>query len=185
MEPPRIETARLLLKALEVQDAPAVYAYRADPEVGRYQSWHPAGVPEVAKYIRTMAETGFDREDTWFQLGMYLKDTRVLIGDLGVHFLPPGSRQVEIGFTVSPAHQRRGYAAEAVPALIGYLFGTLGKHRVIGSVDPRNAPSIALLEKLGMRREAHFRQSILTPDGRWEDDVIYALLAEEWPAANR
>jgi RimJ/RimL family protein N-acetyltransferase len=182
-QPPRIETQRLVLQAPEVADAAAMYAYRSDPEVYRYQSWRPTGVPEVEEYIRSLGQNGFDREGTWFQLGMYAKDTRALIGDLGVHFLPPGSRQVEIGFTVSPAHQRRGFAAEAVPALIGYLFGTLGKHRVIGSVDPRNAPSIALLSKLGFRREAHFRQSIWA-DGEWQDDVIYALLAEEWLAAN-
>lgn len=179
MQAPRIETERLLLQALEPRDALAMYAYRSDPAVNRYQSWRPRGVQEVEKFIRNLEEIGFNREDTWSQLGVFRKETGALVGDLGVHFLPPGNRQVEIGFTIAPPCQRQGYATEAVGALIRYLFQTLGKHRVTASLDPRNAASIALLEKMGMRREAHFRQSIRTPDG-WEDDLVYALLEDEW-----
>jgi RimJ/RimL family protein N-acetyltransferase len=176
---PRIETRRLLLEALGPHDARAMYAYRSDPAVTRYQSWRPVSEEEVEAFIQKTNETGFNVADSWFQLGVYLKGNRELIGDLGLHFLPPGNRQVEIGITIRPTQQRRGYAAEAAEALIEHVFGTMRKHRIMASVDPENSASLALLEKLGMRKEAHFRQSIWIAD-RWEDDVVYAVLNVEW-----
>ncbi len=62
---------------------------------------------------------------------------------------------------------------------LGYLFGPTGQHRVFGSVDPRNTASVRLLESVGMRREAHFRES-LWHKGEWVDDVIFAMLQTEW-----
>ena len=179
MQAPRIETQRLLLKALDIRDTKTMFAYRSDPAVTRYQVWRPESEEELKAFIRKMNETGFNVEDSWFQLGVYLKGNQELIGDLGLHFLPPGNLQIEIGFTIRPTLQRRGYAAEAVEELINYLFNRMHKHRITASVDPKNAASIALLEKMGMRKEAHFRQSIWIAD-RWEDEVIYAVLNEEW-----
>jgi len=90
---------------------------------------------------------------------------------------------VEIGITLARGFQGRGFATEALRAVLGYLFSTLGKHRVFGSVDPRNAPSLALLERVGMRREAHFVESLWFK-GAWADDVIYAMLRREYLAEN-
>ena len=81
--------------------------------------------------------------------------------------------------TVAPSHQRRGFATEAVTALLDHLFGRLQKHRVLASVDPRNLPSVALFQRVGMRREAHFRQSVWFK-GAWADDLVFALLQSEW-----
>lgn len=179
MQAPQIKTERLLIKELDMQDAAAMYAYRSDSHVTRYQTWRPASEKEVREFICKMNHTGFNRMDTWFQLGMYLRENGQLIGDLGLHFLSPDNDQIEIGFTVNPAYQHRGYAAEAVRSLMHYFFKSLHTHRIIASVDPKNIASIALLEKIGMRKEAHFRQSIRSGN-TWEDDVIYALLQEEW-----
>jgi RimJ/RimL family protein N-acetyltransferase len=174
-----ILTVRLLIGKLKRQNAHDMFLYRSDPEVMRYQSWNPANEREVKVFIKQIDRTVFNTVNTWFQLGIYLRATRELIGDIGLHFLPPDNTQTEIGFSISPAHQRKGYATEAVKACISYLFAKLGKHRVTASVDPRNAASIRLLEKIGMRLEGHFRQSIRTETG-WADDLIYALLETEW-----
>jgi RimJ/RimL family protein N-acetyltransferase len=82
--------------------------------------------------------------------------TDELLGDLGVHFLADDGHQVEIGFTIAPAHQRQGFGTLAVVALLDYLFTVLNKHRVFASVDPRNEAPMALLRSVGMRQEAHF-----------------------------
>jgi RimJ/RimL family protein N-acetyltransferase len=66
-----------------------------------------------------------------------------------------------------------------VSAVVNYLFTDLGKHRIIASIDPRNTRSVKLLERLGMRKEAHFVKSVMI-DGKWCDDCIYAILSEEW-----
>ena len=55
----------------------------------------------------------------------------------------------------------------------------LGQNRVFGSVDPNNVSSVKLLQRVGMRQEAHFVKSLWFK-GEWVDDVIFAILASEW-----
>ena len=127
----RIETPRLLMKPLQLRDIKGMYAYRSDPEVFRYQSWRPSREEEVEAFILKYGNGNINVVDSWCQMGVYRKTSRELIGDVGMHFLPPDSRQVELGFTISPRHQRKGYATEAVDALLPYLFGELNKHRIM------------------------------------------------------
>lgn len=181
MKSPQLATQRLILHELGPRDAEAIYSYRTLPEVWAYQSWRPGSILEVQEYIARSTAAGINVMDTWFQLGMYLRSDGRLVGDVGLHFLLPDNQQTEIGFTTSPDHQRKGYAFEAVAAVFDCLFTVMGKHRIIGSVDPMNAASIALLEKLGMRREGCFKKSVRIRN-QWEDDIVYALLDEEWPA---
>lgn len=177
-------TQRLVLTPLEPGDANAMLTYRADPEVCRYQGWEPATLEDVQRFIAPMQTVAFDTPGTWFQLAVRLQDSRELIGDLGVHFPDDMNHQVEIGFTVAPRHQGRGHATEAVIGLLDHLLLTMQKHRVFASVDPRNEPSLALLERLGMRREAHFHKSLWFK-GEWVDDVVYGLLRSEWAERRR
>lgn len=179
MQAPRLVTERLIIENLKIQDYQKMYSYRSHPEVTRYQFWKPSGEEDVKQFIHKLCKTGFNIDGSWFQIGIYLKSNQELIGDIGLHFLPPDNRQTEIGFTIDPAHQHKGFATEAVKAAIDYLFNTLNKHRITGSVHPKNAASIALLENIGMHKEAHFKQSVWI-DGGWEDDLIYALLNDEW-----
>jgi RimJ/RimL family protein N-acetyltransferase len=179
MQAPRIESERLLLGKLGPQYAERMFAYRSHPQVTRFQLWRPVRIEDARERIRETERTVFGEIGSWYQLGIFLNGREELIGDLGMHFLPPDNQQTEIGFTVAPEHQRHGYGTEAVRAAIDYLFGTLHKHRVTASVAPENAASRALLEKIGMRKEGHFRQSVWAGD-RWEDDVVYAVLDVEW-----
>lgn len=176
---PTLQTQRLVIQPSELRDAHAMFAYRSDQTVQRYQFWRPRTQREVEDFIRTINALAFDTEHTWYQLGIYTKQPRELIGDLGLHFFGPHNSQVEIGFTIAPAHQRKGYAAEAVISTLDFIFTQLKKHRVIASVDPNNEASLALLKKLGLRQEAHFVQSLWADDA-WLDDVVYAMLREEW-----
>ena len=184
MKAPRLVTERLVVEALNSQDYLRMYSYRSHPEVTRFQTWKPSGEEKVRQFADQIGRTGFNLEGSWFQLGITLKSTEDLIGDIGLHFLPPDNRQTEIGFTIDPGYQRKGYATEAVRAVIDYLVHSLHKHRITASVDPENAASVALLEALGLRQEAHFRQSVWV-DGRWQDDVLYAVLADEWRSGSR
>jgi RimJ/RimL family protein N-acetyltransferase len=176
---------RVALRELVPADAEAMYAYRSDPAVSRYQSWEPAATDDILAFIERLAETQPFTAGTWHQLAIVLRSTGDLIGDCGVHVLGAEPRQAEIGITVAGAHQGRGYARDALGALLELLFGTLRLHRVYGSVDPRNAPSIALLLRAGFRQEAHLRESLWFKDA-WADDLIFAMLRSEWsaPGAN-
>jgi RimJ/RimL family protein N-acetyltransferase len=176
---PSLTTERLLIRPLVPTDARAVHAYRTHHDVRRYQGWQPSSLEEVTSFVNRMAGEEFDRVGTWFQLAICLKASRELIGDLGLHFEGPENLQVELGYTINPAHQRRGYCCEAVNCILDYIFRCLKKHRVIATVDAGNLASIAVLTRLKMRQEAHFRRSTYL-NGQWGDDVVYAMLREEW-----
>jgi RimJ/RimL family protein N-acetyltransferase len=175
-------TPRLRLDALHPADAEALFGYRADPAVSRFQSWRPASVAETADFIGRQAGTLLDTPDSWFQRAIRLRQDGVLIGDLGIHLPAEAEGSVEFGVSIAPAHQGNGYASEAVRAVFELVFGQLGRHRIHASVDPRNLASMTMLRALGMRQEAHHRESLWL-HGEWVDDVVFALLASEWRAA--
>jgi len=171
-----IETERLILRRLLSTDAIPMFEYRVCPEVCLYQSWLPGSADEVQSLITLMESR--DISEGWFQLAIALKDG-TLIGDLGIHVLESEPRICELGITLNPLFQSRGYALEALRASINFLFTECGKHRVYASIDPRNHKSLTLFERLGMRKEAHHCKSLWFKN-EWVDDVIFAILAEEW-----
>jgi RimJ/RimL family protein N-acetyltransferase len=173
-------TARLHLDVLRESDAQTLFQYRADPTVARYQGGCPASPGEALDFIRSQQHMSLDTPDSWLQLAIRQSSDGALIGDLGLHLPADADGSYEFGITIAPACQGRGYAREAAGALFDFLFRRLGAHRVHASIDPRNVASAALLRSLGMRQEAHFRES-LKRRGEWVDDVIFALLAREWP----
>lgn len=175
----RILTARLILDALRPADAELLFAYRGDPGVARYQNWRPADVEAAAAFIVRQAAVDFGRADSWCQLAIRLRESDELIGDLGVHFPATTDEAVELGISLAPARQGHGYAREAMGAVLDHVFGAPGYRRVVASIDPRNRPSMALVETLGFRREAHHVESLRIHD-EWVDDLIYALLKREW-----
>lgn len=176
-----LNTPRLRLDALCREDAEALFRYRGDPAVSAYQGWCPASVNEALGFIDAQQGVMLDMPGTWFQRAIRRGDSGELVGDLGLHFLAGDDATVELGISLAPSHQGQGLAAEALQAVLGFVFGDLRKHRVIGSVDPRNQACMKLLESIGMRKEAHFRESYRSGD-TWADDVIFAMLEREWLA---
>jgi RimJ/RimL family protein N-acetyltransferase len=91
-------------------------------------------------------------------------------------------RQGEVGFIVDPAHQGHGYATEAAEAMLELGFETYDLHRIIGRLEPRNTASARVLERLGMRKEAHLIENEWVK-GEWQSEAVYAILAREWREA--
>ncbi|WP_282015210.1 GNAT family N-acetyltransferase [Marinifilum flexuosum] len=179
----KLETKRLVLEKLEMKHAEAFYSYRSDAETNKYQGWIPYALEDCQHFIKNRIAKKFNETGTWYQLAIVLHSTNEMIGDLGIHFIEGDDQQIEIGCTINKEYHAKGYAKEAIIATMNHLFCELKKHRVIASVDPKNTASIKLMEKLGFRKEAHFKESILINE-RWVDDVIYAILASEWTATN-
>jgi RimJ/RimL family protein N-acetyltransferase len=171
---------RVVLRRFRPGDVTEFVAYRSSPAVARYQSWDaPYPREEGERFVRAIAQDHPDTAGEWFQFAMALRATGQLIGDCAAMPLAGDPRQCEIGFTLAERYQGHGYATEAVRLLIGYLFTVRGKHRIIAYCDTRNAPSAAVLERLGMRREGHLRESTWAK-GEWTDDLLYAVLDHEW-----
>jgi len=174
-----LTSQRLLLRPVQASDAPALFAYRSDAETNQYQGWIPQTLDETTDFIRNRVSPTINQPDTWFQLVIVEQSSNRIIGDVGIHFMDEESRQVEIGCTLRKDCHGNGYATEALKVIITYLFEELTKHRVVTSIDPQNLASIALVERLGFRKEAHFRESICI-NGQWVDDLVYAVLKREW-----
>jgi RimJ/RimL family protein N-acetyltransferase len=173
-----ITTDRLILRRFRASDAAAFRAWRSDPEVARYQSWDAPYPEDLARLaVEAFMASDPDRAGK-FQYAIECTAERALIGDIYVH-LHDNLMQAEIGFTLAPAYQGKGYATEAVRAVLDRLFRLQGLHKVTGECDARNTPSAALLERLGFTREGLLRQQTYLK-GEWTDDLIYGLLADEW-----
>jgi RimJ/RimL family protein N-acetyltransferase len=174
----RLETESLAIRRFADSDLEPFLAYRNDPEVARYQSWDSCTEREATAMIEELKSEQPGTPGEWFQFAIELKETDALVGDCALKVEEDG-RQAEVGFTLSREHQGKGYASEAVSRLLDYVFGQLDLHRVYAITDQENAPSVALLERLGMRREGAFVENAWFK-GRWSSEYLYAVLRDEW-----
>ena len=168
-----------MMRQLRIEDADSVFAYRSNAVVNQYQGWIPTTINDVRDFITNKVSPEINLPGTWVQFVIIIKDNNQLIGDIGIHFLDSDAFQVELGCTLNKDHHGKGYATEALKEIINYLIDEWNKHRIIASIDPRNLPSVSLFERLGFRKEAHFRESYFM-NGEWQDDLVYAILKDEW-----
>ena len=168
-----IETVRLLLRAIVASDWPAIFAYMSDPRVTAFL---PQGrLDEEASRAFALKQSSNEGE----AVAVVEKATGQMIGHMPFHpWLAPDT--YEIGWAFSHAHQGKGYATEAGQALLAHAFEALKAHRVIATCQPENVASWRVAEKLGLRREGHFRACLYRAPGIWWDEFFYAVLAEEY-----
>jgi RimJ/RimL family protein N-acetyltransferase len=164
---------------LQSGDAAALCSYRSLPEVARYQDWESFGMDDAARLLESQRLSEPDVPGTWFQLAMIEKATASLVGDCGLHCFQDDPRQMEVGITLAPSHQGRGYAAEALDCLLNFVFGTLGKHRLFAVTDAENLAAASLFRRLGFRQEAHFVEHRWS-QRQWSSDFVFGLLRREW-----
>jgi RimJ/RimL family protein N-acetyltransferase len=179
-----IYSERLILRQVRMEDAEAIHSYLSLPEVAKYSPVERKTIEEIIAFLEPLVSVEPETPGTWFAMAIILKESDQLIGNVSLRFPEKETYQVELGIAINPAYQKKGYAAEATLLVLQYAFEGLGKHRVFASIDPINESSIALVERVGMRREAHHRLSIMWK-GDWADDVIYAMLASEWFERNK
>lgn len=177
-----IQTERLVLRAFEPRDVDAVHAMRSDPEVVRYLYWDIHTEDESRRALeQRIGFRSLHHEGDVLALAAVLPDTDEMVVDLILRYVSEEHSLGEIGYMVHPDHQGHGYATEAARPMLGVAFDEVGLHRVIGSLEARNAASARVLEKLGMRREAHLVENEWVKGG-WQSEVIYAMLDREWPS---
>jgi RimJ/RimL family protein N-acetyltransferase len=173
-----IATHRLELRYFTLADAAGLAAYRSDPSVARYQSWAaPYPLSAAQRLIEEQAHVEGPTSGQWLQIALALDGD--LIGDVAVR-LSDNGHIAKIGYTIAPAHQRRGFGAEAVGALVAHIFAA-GVHRVEASLDARNVASARLLARVGFRHEGTAISAALD-DGEWCDVAYYAILGDEHAA---
>jgi aminoglycoside 6'-N-acetyltransferase len=144
-----LRTDRLRLRRSQPEDAEAISAYRSDPEVRAHQGWHDTTPDYIRAEIEEMLRRAPGEPGGGIQFTVERLDTGQLVGDVGMRVDDePGVMLV--GYTMSPAHQGRGYATEAVTALVDYAFDKLGADMVRAYAEATNVASIRVAEKVGL-----------------------------------
>ncbi len=177
-------TERLLLRRYAEEDFDALYAMRSNADVTRYLYWPPQTPDEVRETLgRKLVSTGIRDEGDVLALAAESRETGELVADVVLHLVSSPHELGEIGYIVHPDHVGRGYATEATRPLLGIAFDDLELHRVIGRVEPRNQGSARVLEKLGLRLEAHLVENEWVKD-EWQSELVYAILDREWRSSS-
>lgn len=175
---PILETPRLRLRALIDGDIPALFEIYKDPEAMRYWS-HPAmtDIGEAEALLKDIAS--HEAPETLFEWGISRREDELVIGTCTLHRIEKQHRRAELGYILRRDVWGRGFAHEALTALVNHAFGAMGLHRLEADIDPRNAASIRSVERLRFRQEGRLRERYFLA-GEIQDSLIYGLLAAEW-----
>jgi RimJ/RimL family protein N-acetyltransferase len=175
----RLETERLILREFIAADWTAVLAYQSDPLYLRYYPWSDRTPGNVKLFVNMFLEWQKERPRTKHQLAVVPKDNNQLAGTCGIRVNNPELREANIGYELNSRFWGKGYATEAARAILHFGFGQLGMHRIYACTLAENKGSVRVLEKLGMRLEAHELEKEFIKE-RWYDSLTYAILDREW-----
>lgn len=175
-----IETPRLRIRRYRKSDVADIVEYSSHPSIRRIINWVSPDGEVTERSVREFIETQ-DRirpgDPSWMDLGVTVKPVDRVVGSVGI--ICREHQQGQIGWALALDHRGRGLAAEAAAAMLRYGFEVLGCHRIFAVTTTWNERSWRLAERIGMLREAHFRESEFS-DGVWRDGLVYALLESEW-----
>ena len=187
-------TERLILRTMKEHDAEQVYLHRNQPDVSVFQGWTPKDSEAVAAYAREMQKRPACTPGFWYQIVLErrVKDEAAneqrardkpsevgVIGDVAFCIDKETQKQAELGVAIDTRYQSNGFAQEAIVALVDFLFETFGLHRIHVSIDPANRASRQLFKRVGFREEGHLIKASHF-NGEWCDDIIMAILNQEW-----
>jgi RimJ/RimL family protein N-acetyltransferase len=176
-----VSTARLMLRRATAADADVVLSYRRLPSVSEWigdppEDFHARFVaPERLEVLLLIERAGGVIGDLMIKIEDAWAPARMISRARGV--------EAELGWSLRPEETGLGYATEAVQAALQICFEGLGLRRVTATCFTTNVASYRLMERVGMRREAHLVQHALHPTGEWLDGYSYGLLADEWRRA--
>lgn len=175
-------TARLRLREFRDDDWEPLFEMERRPEVVRYLTKEVQSEADVREYVQGIRVSAVEVPRMVYDFALTLHGDDRMLGRCGMRRTDTEPREAMLWYVVAPEHQGRGYAAEAARAVMAYAFDELQLHRVFADCDPRNPASARVMEKIGLRREAHLVENVWIK-GEWCDSLIYALLRREWCGA--
>ncbi len=171
--------SRLHIRNLRLDDLDNFHAYRSNPNVTKYQGFNVMDKTEALDFIKNQTEKSFGTPGEWVQYGIVEALNNKLIGDCAIKLEIDDPKIVQIGITINPAYQNKGFAKDALLGIMAWLFDEKKIHRICETVDVENLNSIKLLESVGFRREGHFVENIFF-NGKYGSEFQYAMLKKEW-----
>ncbi|MBD3285549.1 GNAT family N-acetyltransferase [candidate division WOR-3 bacterium] len=182
-----IKTERLILRRYRKADLEDIleFSRTTDWWLERILPWE-VDSQDITDYWEKVKDLNPFKDPRWFDLVIEVKSLGKVAGIVGygVTVIDEQHKQGMVGWLLGCDYQGQGYASEAAQAIITFGFSELSLHRISARTGMDNAPSWKMMERLGMRREAHFRESH-TVKGQWRDEYIYAVLLHEWQTSTR
>ncbi len=176
---PFASTERLILRGFMPEDFEAYSAYRSLPSIYRFLYRDPPSAEALRERFDASLNASLSDDGSSLCWAVLRREDDVLMGEVSLKLTSKAALQAEVGYTFNPAYAGKGYATEAVRAVIDLGFGIFGFHRIFARLDAQNAGSIGVVERLGLRREAHLIENDRF-NGVWGDEYIYAVLSREW-----
>lgn len=177
---PTLTTTRLLLRPFAERDAEVIYALQSNPRVLRYWDSPPwtdhSRADAFIAACRKMEEDG-----SGARFAVETRNDNAFVGWCSMFRWNPIYRSLGIGYCFDEPTWGKGYATEAVRAMLKWAYGALDLNRVEAELDTRNAASARVLEKLGFEREGLRREDCIVA-GEVSDSWIYGLLRRDWKA---
>jgi len=175
-----LTTARMTLRPYEIGDLAALHDLFGREDVSRYLMWEPMDLDQTRTLLeRRVRQTRIEAEGDAILLAAVDAETGRMVGEFMLRFTSAKSRQGEIGWSIHPDVQGRGLATEGAREMLRLGFDELGLHRIVAESDQRNAASLRVMERLEMRREAHFIENEFLK-GEWVGSIVCAMLEAEW-----
>lgn len=170
---PMLETARITLRPLTLEDADTILFLRSDIRTIQYLDRDPMrSVLEAREHIAFL-NGGFLKSDCiiW---GIELKATGELIGTIAYHRIDKPHYRAELGYMIHPDYWRKGYMSEVLERVIDFGFKNMHCHTLEAQVNPHNVASIQILQKFNFVREAYFKENYFY-NGQFLDSAVYSL----------
>lgn len=168
-KPPKIETDRLVLRPIELTDAPAIFTYASNPEVSRYTLWEPhTKIEDSLDYIKDYVFPSYSNEVPE-PFGIALKsDTQKIIGTVGCFWVSKSAKSMELAYAIGQDYWGQGLAAEASNAVMDFCFKKFDLKRIQARCKVENKSSARVMEKIGMTFEGTLRSAIFHRDRYWD-----------------
>ena len=169
-----LETDRLVLRNVAAKDADIMYDYRNNEICARYQRGQTKDYEGITALVEKRKNDVLSVESP-FMLDVAFKETDEMVGEIVVM---PNDGTISLGYTFSYKHHRKGYAFEALTALVNLLHEQYPQWDFISFTEPENEPSMALLKKLGYKDMGYIPSMTSQVFGKWTTPATDAEIAQ-------
>ena len=173
---PILETKRLTLRKIKLEDAEAMYQYASKDDVTKHVLWDSHRSIETTKqFVQMMIDKYEEGNFAW---AIMLKETKEFIGTIDFVTYNEAEKIAEIGYALSDRHWGKGYVSEATKALLDFGFNELQLVRIQARCFADNIGSERVMQKVGMTYEGTMRKAKFAK-GKHHDIKMYAILRED------
>jgi len=174
---PEFESERLRFRKIIPDDAKDIFLIRSNDDVMRFMDvTRHHSISDSEKLIQLVEETY--KKETGINWAIIEKHSNSFIGYIGFIRIFSEHCRAEIGYALSPDYWGKGYMFETINRIVRFGFDEMNLHSIEANVNPLNERSLKVLERVGFKKEAHFRENYLF-NGEFLDSIIYSLLEKD------